>query len=49
MFYIPNAGKVDYPYKQVPIDPYTFGLLLAEGAFTKFKRNKVKNSRRNFV
>lgn len=33
MFFIPNGGEVQYEEKEIPIDPYTFGLLLAEGCF----------------
>ena len=48
-FFIPNGGAVDYPYQEVPIDPYTMGLLLAEGAFTKFKKVPKYNTSKNFV
>lgn len=34
-FFIPNGTRVEYDRKNVPIDPYTMGLLLAEGCFTK--------------
>lgn len=43
-FFIPTSGAVNYPDKEVPIDAYTLGLLIAEGAFTKF--NKQKHSRK---
>lgn len=32
-FFIPNGGVVNYKYQDVPIDPYTLGLLIAEGCF----------------
>lgn len=48
-FFIPEAGAVDYPKQEVPIEPYTMGLLLAEGAFTKFKKNKVNKKARNYI
>lgn len=48
-YFIPNHNGVEYQYKEVPIDPYTLGLLIAEGAFTKFQRNKYKNHPRHFV
>lgn len=32
-FFIPNGGLVEYDKKNVPIDPYTLGLLIAEGCF----------------
>lgn len=48
-FYIPNQGKVEYSHKPVPIDAYTMGLLIAEGAFTKFKKNKYENFKRRMV
>lgn len=49
MFYIPESGAVEYSYKEIPIDPYTMGLLIAEGAFTKFKKNKYENFKRRIV
>lgn len=48
-FFIPESGGVDFPEKEVPIDPYTLGLLIAEGAFTKFKKNKIRNKNRSQV
>lgn len=48
-FFIPNGGIVEYLYKDVPIDPYTLGLLIAEGAFTKFKKGKYENYKRRAV
>lgn len=48
-FFIPNAGIVNYLHQEVPIDPYTFGLLLAEGAFTKFKVNKHEKFTRRIL
>lgn len=33
LYFIPNGGLVHYPKIAVPIDPYTMGLLLAEGCF----------------
>jgi hypothetical protein len=30
-FFIPNAGAVEYEEKSLPIDPYTMGLIIAEG------------------
>lgn len=32
-FFIPNGGIVNYEKQEVPIDPYTLGLLIAEGCF----------------
>ena len=48
-FFVPNAGIVDYRHEDVPIDPYTFGLLLAEGAFTKFRKNKIRHRKRRTI
>ena len=48
-FFLPDSGLVEYPHKDVPIDPYTLGLLIAEGALTKFKKDKYKNFTRNSV
>lgn len=48
-FFIPQSGQVSYEYKKVPIDPYTMGLLIAEGAFTKFKKQELHNRKRGFV
>ena len=51
-FFIPNGGKVEFPHQEVPIDPYTMGLLIAEGAFTKFAKKgnyPQSNKRRNCV
>lgn len=48
-FFIPNAGVINYEHKDTPIDPYTFGLLLAEGAFTKFRKNKIRHKKRNTI
>ena len=48
-FFIPESGAVHYPYKEPVIDPYTLGLLIAEGALTKFKKNKYENFKRNYV
>jgi len=31
-FFIPESNCVDYSYKELPIDPYTMGLILAEGS-----------------
>lgn len=31
---IPNSIGVEYPYKELPIDPYTLGLLLGDGCLT---------------
>ena len=42
-FYILNNNKVEYKHKNVLIDPYTLGLLLAEGCFTK------KHCRKNSI
>lgn len=30
-FFVPNGGAVNYEEKYIPIDPYTMGLILAEG------------------
>ncbi len=48
-FFIPNGGSVEYEHREVSIDPYTLGLLLAEGAFTKFVAEKKHNKIRNTV
>lgn len=42
-FFIQNGGAVNYEHKDVPIDPYTLGLLISEGALTKFPKNKTHN------
>ena len=34
-FFIPEHNGVDYEYKNLPIDPYTMGLIIAEGSLTK--------------
>lgn len=34
-FFIPEHTGVDYEYKNLPIDPYTIGLIIAEGSLTK--------------
>ena len=31
-FFIPEHNGVEYPYKELPIDPYTMGLILSEGS-----------------
>ena len=31
-FFIPEHNGIDYEYKNLPIDPYTMGLILAEGS-----------------
>ena len=45
-FFIPNAGVVDYPTKEVPIDSYTLGLMIAEGSIrgSHCKKNYVQVS-----
>lgn len=48
-FFIPNAGIINYPHQDVPIDPYTMGLLIAEGAFTKFRKNKIRKCAKKIV
>lgn len=48
-FFIPNAGVINYPKTEVPIDPYTMGLMIAEGAFTKFTKNKKEIFNRRFL
>ena len=48
-FFIPNGGAVNYDHKDVPIDPYTLGLLISEGALTKFPKIKVHNRMRRNV
>lgn len=48
-FYIPRHNAVEYPHKDVDIDPYTLGMLLAEGSLTKFKKDKHQNNKRNTV
>ena len=48
-FFLPESGAVEYSHKDVPIDPYTLGLLIAEGAFTKFHKNKYENFKRRII
>jgi hypothetical protein len=48
-FFIKNGGIVNYEHKDVPIDPYTFGLLLAEGTFCGFKEHKLHNRKRRII
>ena len=48
-FFVPNGGIVEYEHREVPIDPYTLGLLIAEGAFTKFKKGKYEKFKRRMV
>lgn len=48
-FFIPQCRAVEYNHTDVPIDPYTLGLLIAEGAFTKFRKTKYKNNLRRTV
>ena len=48
-FFVPNGGVVSYEYKDVPIDPYTLGLLISEGALTKFNKHKYENFKRRVV
>ena len=48
-FFIQNGGAVNYEHKDVPIDPYTLGLLISEGALTKFPKNKTHNKMRSNV
>lgn len=48
-FFIQNGGAVNYEHKDVPIDPYTLGLLISEGALTKFPKNKKHNRMRRNV
>lgn len=48
-FYIPKHDAVEYPSKNVDIDPYTLGMLIAEGALTKFKKDKHQKNKRNAV
>lgn len=48
-FFIQNGGAVNYEHKDVPIDPYTLGLLISEGALTKFPKNKTHNRKRRNV
>ena len=52
-FFIQEAGGVSYIKQGVPIDPYTMGLLIAEGEFTKFNLQKnnfrQSNRKRNYI
>ena len=48
-YFVPEANAVEYSHKDVPIDPYTLGLLIAEGALTKFKKQNLKNKKRRTV
>lgn len=41
IYRIPNHKGADFNSQQVPIDPYTFGLLLGDGSFRTYK---LKNS-----
>jgi len=40
---------VEYKSQDVPIDAYTLGLLIAEGAFTKFKEYKTRMRNRKVL
>lgn len=48
-YFIPNGGCVEYQERKVPMDPYTMGLLIAEGAFTKFKKQDLHNKPRKHI
>lgn len=48
-FFVPESGAVCYEHREVPIEPYIMGLLLAEGALTKFKKQNLHNKKRNYV
>lgn len=45
-FFIPNGGSIEYVNRQVPIDPYTMGIILAEGCIngTHCSKNQVQIS-----
>lgn len=45
-YFVPEAGAVDYPKQEVPIDAYTLGLLIAEGTLGLLRTNKTM-ARRN--
>lgn len=48
-FFIPESNAVEYKSQDVPIDAYTLGLLIAEGAFTKFKEYKTRMRNRKVL
>lgn len=48
-FFLPTAKCVDYKHQNVPIDPYTLGLLISEGALTKFKKTVISKKKRRSV
>lgn len=48
-FFIQNAGVINYQHKDVPINPYTMGLLIAEGSFTKFRKCKFRKHLRRMI
>lgn len=48
-FFVPESGAVNYKHRDVPINPYIMGLILAEGALTKFKKQNLHNKKRNYV
>ena len=45
-FFVPENNYVDYSYKNLPIDPYTMGLILAEGSIrgSHCTKNKIQIS-----
>lgn len=45
-FFIPNGGRVDYKEKELPIPPYTMGLIIAEGSIrgSHCSKNQVQIS-----
>lgn len=48
-YFVPDNECIKYEYKDTPIDPYTLGLLIAEGSLTKFKKNKYEKFKRRIV
>ena len=52
IFFLPEANSVNYAHKDVPLDAYTLGVLISEGAFTKIHKKgnfKQSNKKRNYI
>lgn len=49
LYFVPDNEAVEYKDKEVPIEPYTMGLLIAEGVFTKFVKDKKSKKRRKEI
>lgn len=48
-FFIQESGAVDFAYRDVPVNPYAFGLLLAEGAFTKLRNGEYESREKHAI